>query len=534
MKKILIFVSAVFIIIFLFPACDGGNGTTDVDGDSDNGGDDTTPDNPTPVLTSISPASKVQHLPAFTLTATGTDFIEGAKITFDGAEKETTYVSSTELTCTIEPDDIMENTAAYVYNPIAVQDTDVNVYVNNPSPGGGDSGTKTFTIRSHHTFNPFVDLMDNGLPDIAVDSQGTIYVVYEKGIITETSILSDINIVTSSDGGETWSDPVNVSNTPGRSFYPAVAVESSENSTQQGETFRADTQDTVYVIWKDDSGRGGQKYEVNIRRSTDGGTTWSPREEISQSGGKIHNLSPLDITVGGDDTVYVVWSDVRNTHEGEIYFSKAAGESGLGIRALSWSTPKKIAEKQNPRIFVDGSHNLYLVCECYGSKQWDIEFTYSTDSGQTWKTPRNVSDIVDMQLEPDVAVDSQGIVHIIWKDLSSVNYSDIAYIHSTTAASFRAGMLSWTPPVFLTDTPKESKYPRLETDEADNLNVIWSDGSDCIYFIRSIDRGDTWTQKINIYNNYSNTNAMAVDKEGNINIAGDSMRVVFIGSKHWD
>lgn len=521
-------------MVFFFSGCDNGNGTSDANGGDENGGDETPPDNPTPVLTSISPTSKVQHLPAFTLTATGTDFVDGAKIFFDGAEKETTFVSSTELTCTIEPEDITETTAANAYAPIGILDTDVNVLVNNPTPGGGDSGETTFTIRSRHSFETFQEVDSASVPEIAVDSQGNIYIVYEDGTYNNGVWRFDVYIVSSSDGGETWSDPVNVSNTPGRSFFPAVAVETSGNTSQSGETSVSDTQDTVYVIWNDDSGRGQRDFEVNIRSSTDGGATWSNRDEISHSGGKGHDNSVIDIAVGGDDTVYVVWSDDRNSKYGEIFFTKAAGGSSLGAQGLSWTTPKKIAAEQSPRISVDGSNNLYVVCEFYGSKLWDIAFTYSTDAGQNWENQQNVSNASDYDLDPDITTDSQGIVHIVWQDLGSPNWSDVIYIHSTTAVTAETNSLSWISPVYLSDTPKYAEYPRLVSDAADNINLVWSDSSDHLYFIRSINGGDTWTQKVSIYEDYCNENAIAVDKEGNIYVVTDSWDGIFIKSKHWD
>lgn len=62
--------------------------------------------NPLPLLDTMSPSWKVVHMPTFTLTITGSDFISNSKIVFNGVEKSTTFVSASELTCEIQPEDI--------------------------------------------------------------------------------------------------------------------------------------------------------------------------------------------------------------------------------------------------------------------------------------------------------------------------------------------------------------------------------------------------------------------------------------------
>src|SRR3989344_1707142 len=89
--------------------------------------------NPVPTLTSISPSSATQNDPEFTMTLTGTDFVSTSVARFNGVSRTTTYVSSTQLTATIPSSDL---TTAGNF-PITVF---------TPSPGGGESGSKTFTV----------------------------------------------------------------------------------------------------------------------------------------------------------------------------------------------------------------------------------------------------------------------------------------------------------------------------------------------------------------------------------------------------
>jgi uncharacterized repeat protein (TIGR03803 family) len=90
--------------------------------------------NPVPTLTSISPNSATHGGVAFTLTATGTNYMSGSKIEWNGTNLITKYVSSTTLTANVPAADIETAGTA-------------SVTVFNPTPGGGTSAAKTFTIN---------------------------------------------------------------------------------------------------------------------------------------------------------------------------------------------------------------------------------------------------------------------------------------------------------------------------------------------------------------------------------------------------
>ncbi|MDD1658410.1 MAG: lectin like domain-containing protein, partial [Methanomicrobiales archaeon] len=60
-----------------------------------------TANNPVPTLASISPSSATAGGSAFTLPVTGTGFVTGSSVRWNGAARTTTYVSSTQLTAAI-------------------------------------------------------------------------------------------------------------------------------------------------------------------------------------------------------------------------------------------------------------------------------------------------------------------------------------------------------------------------------------------------------------------------------------------------
>jgi hypothetical protein len=92
--------------------------------------------NPVPVLTIISPTSVTAGAPNFTLTLTGTNFVQSATIQINGA--------------TIQPNLYPTATSATVVVPASAVSTvgTVNVTITNPAPGGGTSAAQTLNIIS--------------------------------------------------------------------------------------------------------------------------------------------------------------------------------------------------------------------------------------------------------------------------------------------------------------------------------------------------------------------------------------------------
>jgi uncharacterized repeat protein (TIGR01451 family) len=91
--------------------------------------------NPTPAITSLSPASVVAGSGAFTLTVNGSGFISTSVVNLNGSPRVTTYVSSTQLTAAILSTDV----AAAGLPAITVT---------NPAPGGGTSNSATLNVTA--------------------------------------------------------------------------------------------------------------------------------------------------------------------------------------------------------------------------------------------------------------------------------------------------------------------------------------------------------------------------------------------------
>jgi hypothetical protein len=91
--------------------------------------------NPLPALSKLAPTSALQGGPAFTLTVTGSGFVPGSGVRWNGSSRTTTFVSATQLTASIPASDL-----------VTAGTRSITVFT--PAPGGGISGALAFTVTA--------------------------------------------------------------------------------------------------------------------------------------------------------------------------------------------------------------------------------------------------------------------------------------------------------------------------------------------------------------------------------------------------
>lgn len=92
--------------------------------------------NPLPTLTSLSPSTAIAGGSSFTLTVGGSGFVSNSVVRWNGSDRSTTFVSSTQMRAAIGSGDIRD-----------VGDNVVMVF--NPTPGGGTSNPVLFSVGTN-------------------------------------------------------------------------------------------------------------------------------------------------------------------------------------------------------------------------------------------------------------------------------------------------------------------------------------------------------------------------------------------------
>jgi hypothetical protein len=171
-------------------------------------------------------------------------------------------------------------------------------------------------------------------PSITIDQNDVIHVAWQDSSSGNSAILYS----NSSDGGSTFSGPVQISTGLGPATQPQIAI---------------DRIGGVNVIWVDQSTGISQ---VAISRSTDAGVTFSAPIDVTNT--RNADINELAIT-SFEATTYVAYEDDNRS---QVYLTQS--QSNL----LNFQPPVQVSkanpgngEARSPSIVVDGSGRLHMV-----------------------------------------------------------------------------------------------------------------------------------------------------------------------------
>jgi Tol biopolymer transport system component len=225
-------------------------------------------------------------------------------------------------------------------------------------------------------------------PAIAVDG-ANIYVVWQD----YTPSNGEIYFKRSVDGGITWKSDKRLTNTSGNSSNPAIAVDGT----------------TIYVVWSDDT---PGNYEIYFRRLNDGGITWTASQRLTSTAGGSH--SPA-IAVDGTN-IYVVWQD-DTPGNSEVYLKRSV-DGGV-----TWTADQRLTNNagisQHPIIAVDGS-NIYVAWADNRPGNSEVYLKRSVDGGVTWTADQRLTNNAGISQNPAIAVDGSNI-YVVWHDQTPGN-----------------------------------------------------------------------------------------------------------------
>ncbi len=270
-----------------------------------------------------------------------------------------------------------------------------------------------------------------------------------------------------------------------------------------------------------------------------------------------------DIAVDKWGNFHAVWVDStdgpwESAGETEIMYAnytKATGQwSNATVISDKWEDGNDWSndDSDSPAIAVDESGNIYVVYieDTDFAAKWgtDAEImcvNYSVATGQ-WSNITVVSDNWDdgntwnkgSSFSPDIAIDGNGMVHVVWEDYSpgpwnSVGETEIMYANYTIATG------QWTNVTVLSDGWKgsywndgQSKVPKIAVDLSNNnVWVVWKDsvdtkwGTDTEIFGANFTEAIGWSNATVISDIWGGNSgdceapAIAVDNANNVHVA---------------
>jgi len=298
---------------------------------------------------------------------------------------------------------------------------------------GADNFGNSIIIRDNST--------DQCNPAIAVDSDNKLYVAWQDN----RNGNWDIYISTSSDGAN-WSAEIRVTDSNDNQTNPAIVIDSSNNA---------------YVAWEDDR---NDNQDIYIASSNNGFVSTT----ISQITSDTSDQSQPAIAADSANTVYVVWTDTRNSGKNDIY-GAASNNSWTNIPVVTAED-----SQSSPAIAAEAAGTvLHLVW--VDDRGGDDDIYYANTTGGLPASSLSGNSIIDDtkradQLQPVIAVtgsDDNLKVFVCWQDERDAD-DDLYFVEISSGNGVN---------VFVDDdgTNTDQTEPAIGIDVNDYPYLVWTD-----------------------------------------------------------
>ncbi|MBM3149476.1 MAG: hypothetical protein FJZ88_05535, partial [Chloroflexi bacterium] len=132
----------------------------------------------------------------------------------------------------------------------------------------------------------------------------------------------------------------------------------------------------------------------------------------------------------------------------------------------------------------------------------------------SWTAPINISNNAGYSVRPEVAIGSDGTIHVVWDDTTTGN-SEILY-----TAKPLGGF--WSTPLNISNNLGNSTYAGIGVDAGGTVHVVWNDttpGNWQIFYSSRTPSG-AWSYPLNISNSTGDSDipAIAIDNVGTVHV----------------
>jgi hypothetical protein len=256
---------------------------------------------------------------------------------------------------------------------------------------GFDHQQKMWVSASHDggaTFNSYPVRQNNefGLSlagGAAIDSRGNVYFAW-AGYTRSGHARGPVNLYLSksTDGGTTWTHTlVDTSSSP----PDCSAYSCGWAYLGAQDVLAVDPNDTLYMLWN--AGAAGVDKgpeRIYFSRSTDGATTWSPRQDVSLAPQGVAHSFPTIVT-GGVGNVRLAWMDARNAPMWNVYHRTSNDGGG------TWSSETLLSSYVAGYPYINADGFVFPYGDYF---QMDVDDRGGTQvvwgEGPNWLGPGNV------------------------------------------------------------------------------------------------------------------------------------------------
>jgi hypothetical protein len=293
-----------------------------------------------------------------------------------------------------------------------------------------------------------------GQPAVAVDTHGTVYVVFE----TERGDYTDVGLVVKNNAG--WSDPFRLAGGQYGSYNPRVAVDDLDN---------------VHVVWEDWQSGVPQIYYMS-RDFLDG--KWSSPAKLTTN---QYGCTRPSLDVYGTD-VYVSYTGKKASGFTEIFLT--AKLSG------TWQSPKSVftsgRDSDYSDIVVDPSY-VYVVWHDSGDGDYEIYARRFNLSLVAVEAAKQLTNNNNSSRFPSIGIcQNTGNAYVVWEDGGELSPYTSLGNYTFTVPNIRSGYFNQGTALWVSSNQsgghdiaiippdnRASRRPRIAKHYATNAHVVY-------------------------------------------------------------
>ena len=171
-----------------------------------------------------------------------------------------------------------------------------------------------------------------------------------------------------------------------------------------------------------------------------------------------------------------------------------AGAPFVAQALASWSTAVDVSSSgfltSDPEIAIDSDGVMTAVWSHVGVSTKTIQVSTSSD-GQAWTSPVNVSPVSHEAIQPHLVVDGTGGVTVIW--MNEAGPYEVIW-----SSKRESGATTWSEPVQLSGTNQNTSQAQLVVDSAGIVTTIFNNRTAGEIQSRTSDNGAAWTNVVTL------------------------------------
>lgn len=287
-----------------------------------------------------------------------------------------------------------------------------------------------------------------------VDDDGNMHVVWEDF----RSGNGDVYYVKLDADGNKLTNDAKITNDSALSRHPSVAVDDSDH---------------IYIVWESEENGSVELYFAKLWYYT--GNITFEENGLRVSDADPANSTEPEVGICSDGTLAVVWTDARNdAGDGnlEIYYKRLSPAGAAMTADVRITGDLGISER--PRMDIDCAGNVHVVW--YDFRDSDDGLVINHGVFYRKVTPNGIPMTNETRItfaspssSPDVAVDTDGNVHVVFDDDRYAAF-DIFYTlldcNGTTLLDDR---------IISAKDDNESRFPRISLSDSRVVDAAWQD-----------------------------------------------------------